>query len=104
MEEGIGVGIIEKGTEIEGYKGLYEISESGKVFTLRQNRYLERCGDEYGFHIVSLTDHNGKRKNWNVFKLWESAFPHLPKEQFKGSLKIKYEKSCELRDTPGIHF
>ncbi|WP_108672550.1 NUMOD4 domain-containing protein [Peribacillus acanthi] len=89
---------------IKGYEEIYEITSSGRIYTYRSMRFLERCGDEYGFHIVSLWDNDRNRKNWNVFKLWQEAFPELPKEQFKGSLKIKYGKSCELRQTQGIHY
>ncbi|WP_257009508.1 NUMOD4 domain-containing protein [Bacillus sp. 7884-1] len=89
---------------IEGYEGIYEITSTGRIYSYRSKKFLERCGDEYGFHIVSLWDHNRKRKNWNVLKLWQETFPELIKEQFKGSLKIKYGKSCELLQSSGIHF
>lgn len=89
---------------IKGYEEIYKITSTGRIYTHKYERFLARCGDEYGFHIVSLSDHNRIRKNWNVFKLWQETFPELPKEQFKGSLKIKYGKSCELRNNPDIHF
>lgn len=89
---------------IEGYEKKYEITSTGRIYTHKSKRFLERCGDEYGFHIVSLWDHNGKRKNWNVFKLWEQTYPELPKEQFKGALKIKYGKGCQPIQNPDVHF
>ena len=94
---------MEQRREIEGYEKKYDITSTGRIYIYKSQRFLERCGDEYGFHIVSLWDHNRIRKNWNVFKLWQT-FPELPKNQFKGSLKIKYGKSCELRQNLGIHF
>ena len=96
--------MIEKRRVVEGYEKKYEITSTGRIYTHKSKRFLERCGYEYGFHIVSLWDHNGKRKNWNVFKLWKHTYPELPKEQFKGALKIKYDKACEISQNPDIHF
>ncbi|VDG96796.1 NUMOD4 motif [Lysinibacillus sphaericus] len=79
----------EKRKEIEEYKGLYEITESGRIYSLYRKRFLARCNDEYGFHIVKLSK-NGKPKNHIVFDLWEIAFPHLPKSDFKGAKERIY--------------
>jgi hypothetical protein len=75
---------------IEGYEGLYEITQSGRIYSIKKQKYKVRCNDEYGFHIVKLYK-NGKGKNHNVFKLWEKAFDNLPKTEFKGALKAKYK-------------
>ena len=78
--------------EIKGYEGLYEITKSGRIFSIKSQRFLTRCNNEYGFHIVKLYK-DGKNKNHNVFKLWEKAFEkdkYLLSE-FKGALKIKYK-------------
>jgi hypothetical protein len=79
----------EERRDIEGYEGLYEITRSGKIFSIKKEKYMSRCGDEYGFHVVTLYK-NGKRKNHNVFELWKKAFNDLPKTEFKGALKVKY--------------
>ena len=88
---------------IAGYEGLYEITESGRIITVRENRPLARCNDEYGFHIVRLTK-DGSASNHNVFELWKQAFPELEQTNFKGALKAKYGTGCKLIDKPGIHF
>jgi len=90
--------------DIEGYRGLYQITESGRVITLRNQRPLARCGDEYGFHIVSLSDQSGNKQNHNVFDLWKKAFPEYDHSRFKGSLKIKYGKECTLLKRSDVHF
>lgn len=46
---------------INGYGGLYEITKSGKIYSVKRKRFLRRCNDEYGFHIVKLSK-DGKRK------------------------------------------
>jgi len=93
----------EKSRAIAGYEELYEITESGRIITVRENRPLARCNDEYGFHIVRLTK-DGTASNHNVFELWKQAFPELEQTNFKGALKAKYGTGCKLIDKPGIHF
>lgn len=74
---------------IEGYENIDEISSSGKVYSLKRNRALARCGNEYGFHIVKLSK-DGKAINHYVFELWKQAFPDLSKS-FKGAKKVIYK-------------
>lgn len=75
---------------VPGYEGLYEITSSGKIFSLKHKRTLKRCGDEYGFHIVKLSK-NGIATNHYVFELWKQAFSGLSEYEFKGALKVKYK-------------
>ncbi len=88
---------------ISGYEGLYDVTASGRIITVRENRPLARCNDEYGFHIVRLTK-EGSASSHNVFELWKQAFPELEQTNFKGALKAKYGTGCKLSDKPGIHF
>jgi hypothetical protein len=74
---------------IKDYEGLYDISETGKVYSHRSKRTLKRCGDEYGFHIVRLTK-DKKAKNHKVFDLWKEAFSEYPVVVFKGAKTVKY--------------
>jgi len=88
---------------ISGYEGLYDVTASGRIVTVRENRPLARCNDEYGFHIVRLTK-EGTASSHNVFEIWKQAFPELEQTNFKGALKAKYGTGCKLSDKPGIHF
>lgn len=88
---------------ISGYEGLYDVTASGRIITVRENRPLTRCNDEYGFHIVRLTK-DGSASSHNVFELWKQAYPELEQTNFKGALKAKYGTGCKLTDKPGIHF
>lgn len=88
---------------ISGYEGLYDVTASGRIITVRENRPLARCNDEYGFHIVRLTK-EGTASSHNVFELWKQAYPELEQTNFKGALKAKYGTGCKLNDKPGIHF
>lgn len=93
----------EESRAIAGYEGLYEMTTSGRIITVRENRPLARCNDEYGFHIARLTK-DGKASSHNVFELWKQTFPELKHTLFKGALKAKYGTGCKLIDKPGIHF
>ncbi|MEK5208095.1 NUMOD4 domain-containing protein [Psychrobacillus sp. FSL H8-0510] len=74
---------------IEGYEGLYEITESGRIYSIRHKRFMVRCENEYGFHIVKLSK-NGKGTNHRVFDLWRKAFEDLTENKFKGAKKRIY--------------
>ncbi|PAD25231.1 hypothetical protein CHH62_13155 [Niallia circulans] len=87
--------MLEDSRDIEGYKDLYKITKTGRIISLRQQRPMSRCSDEYGFHIVKLTK-AGSSINHKVFDLWKQAFPELSHSEFKGALKIKYGKACKL--------
>lgn len=80
----------EERTAITGYENLYEITHSGRIYSLKHKRTLKRCGDEYGFHIVKLSN-NGKATNHNVFELWKQHFPKLDESEFKGARTVKYK-------------
>lgn len=95
----------EKRKMIEEYEDLYEVTETGRIISLREQRPLARCKDEYGFHIVSLTNKEGGKKNHNVFELWQKAFPeNQDRKSFKGALKAKYGTGCVLLNRKGVHF
>ena len=95
--------IEEESRTITDYEGLYEITASGRIISVREQRAMARCNDEYGFHIVRLSK-DGAASNHNVFELWKKEFPELEETTFKGALKAKYGTGCKLIDKPGIHF
>ncbi|WP_394188409.1 NUMOD4 domain-containing protein [Paenisporosarcina quisquiliarum] len=80
---------------IQGYEGIYEVTHSGRIISIREKRALTRCNDEYGFHIVKLYK-NGESNNHYVFELWEKEFPRLHINEFKGARKTKYGTGCKL--------
>lgn len=93
----------EESRTITGYEGLYEITASGRIISVREQRAMARCNDEYGFHTVRLSK-DGAASTHNVFALWQKEFPALEETNFKGALKAKYGTGCKLIDKPGIHF
>ncbi|MCY9140510.1 MULTISPECIES: NUMOD4 domain-containing protein [Peribacillus] len=80
----------EEKRDIKGYEGLYEITKSGRVFSVKRDRFLSRCNDEYGFHIVKLSK-DGRSTNHNVFNLWKNEFDGISQSEFKGAMKVIYK-------------
>lgn len=35
---------------VTGYEGLYEVTESGRIYSVKRKKFMSRCNDEYGFH------------------------------------------------------
>lgn len=74
---------------IEGYEGLYEVSNLGRVKSLdrmcwnghiwwkKKGELLSNCVDSGGYHYVGLCV-NGKHKNFLIHKLVMSAFVGEP--------------------------
>ncbi|KQX45865.1 NUMOD4 domain-containing protein [Paenibacillus sp. Root444D2] len=74
----------EERAPIKGYEGLYEITVSGRVFSIARNRFREREGDGYGFKWVKLSK-DGKSQNFLTKELWEKAFERrLPECDYRG--------------------
>ncbi len=64
--------------QIEGYEGLYDISESGVITNLKSGNTLDGSINSYGYRVVSLTK-NGRKKDFKVHRLLATAFipnPH----------------------------
>ena len=66
--------------DIEGYEGLYQISNMGRVKSLNYKghkgkvRILKQSFDKYGYLNVGLTDSEGKMKTIKVHRIVAQAF------------------------------
>lgn len=78
----------EKRKPIEGYEELYDVTESGKIYSYSKKGF-KVFHDEYGFRVVRLFK-NGIPTDHEVFELWKMAFPDLPESAFKGIRKRIY--------------
>lgn len=65
--------------DCKGYEGLYQVSNLGRVWSVKSQRVLKPAGDEY-LHVC-LTAKNGKLKNEKVHRLVALAFIDNP-DQF----------------------
>lgn len=58
--------------DIKGFEGLYKISDSGDVLSLRRNIILKPKIDRYGYYAVCLF--NGKNNHKTIHRLVADAF------------------------------
>jgi hypothetical protein len=62
--------------DIKGFEGLYQVSNTGKVFSIRRNKILQGKIDRYGYQCVVLWD--GKNNYRTIHRLVADAFvPHI---------------------------
>ena len=54
--------------DITDYIGLYKVSNTGEVFSIRSNKNLVKCHDKEGYLILALSN-NGKRENKKIHRL-----------------------------------
>ncbi|MBD0384838.1 NUMOD4 domain-containing protein [Paenibacillus sedimenti] len=69
--------------DIEGFEGLYVITASGRIYSKNKKDYKRLYENPYGFKHVHLFK-NGKKYLFLTFDLWEKAFPHLLRTDYKG--------------------
>ena len=56
------------------YEGLYQVSNKGRVWSIRRNRYLKLTPNIYGYIRVKLTNKYGQKKMEAVHRLVALAF------------------------------
>ena len=79
---------------VRGYEGLYEVSNYGRVKSLKRNtaheRIMKPIKDSYGYLIVCLNK-NGKQTNKKIHRLVAEAFipnpNNLPQVNHKNEIK-----------------
>lgn len=59
--------------DIRGYEGLYAITEDGKVWSYRRNKFLSICQNRYGYLYVGLFK-DKKIKQKTIHRLVAEAF------------------------------
>lgn len=74
---------MEQWKDIEGYNGLYQVSNTGKVISLnwkRTGQIKEMCLKSHnkGYQQIELVDKNGKKKTHLVHRLVATAFIENP--------------------------
>ena len=67
----------EEWKSIKGYEGLYQISNHGEIYSLRQHKMLKQSLNNKGYFRVALYDEGGNEKWWFAHRLVAEAFiPH----------------------------
>lgn len=65
---------MENWRDINGYEGLYQVSDEGRVFSVRRNMIMKPTVNKGGYLIVNLTAKDGKQKVYNLHTLVANAF------------------------------
>ena len=66
--------------DIEGYEGLYQVSDYGNIRNVRRNKNLKPSLNKYGYLIVSLFK-NGNKKYFSIHRLVAEAFIPNPENK-----------------------
>lgn len=64
--------------DCKGYEGLYQVSNLGRVWNVKLQRYLKGSYDKDGYIRVHLTAKNGKTKSEKIHRLVALAFLDNP--------------------------
>ena len=72
--------------DVEGYEGLYQVSNLGRVRSLYTNRQLKKISTSTGYHAVGLYK-DGRSKRCSVHRLVAQAF--LPNPERKATVNHK---------------
>ena len=64
--------------DCKGYEGKYQVSNLGRVWSIKTQRYLKGSYDKDGYHQVCLTAKNGKSKKEFIHRLVALAFLSNP--------------------------
>lgn len=64
--------------DCKGYEGLYQVSNMGRVWSVRKQRCLKPWKDSRGYLTLELVALNGKRKTEKVHRLVAIAFIENP--------------------------
>lgn len=91
--------------DCKGYEGLYQVSDQGRIWSVRSQNYLNPWKDGSGYWTVQLFAKNGKRKTEKVHRLVAIAFipnpDNLPqvnhKDENKGNPCVDNLEWCNAK-------
>ena len=63
-----------KWRDIENYEGIYQISDFGDIYNVKDMKKVSTFFKKDGYECVALTDENGKTKQHRVHRLVASTF------------------------------
>lgn len=63
-----------KWVDIKGYENIYQVSDQGDIYNLKEFKNVNTFTKNDGYECVALTDKNGKTKQHRVHRLVANAF------------------------------
>lgn len=96
---------IEEFRDCKGYEGLYQVSNLGRVYSIKSKKYLKHNNNGNGYYLVSLITKEGKRKNEYIHRLVAIAFIDNPNnltqvnhiDENKGNNKADNLEWCDCK-------
>ena len=79
--------------EIDGYAGLYDITDDGQIFSVRKQRFLKPALNSSGYAMYTLTPHKGFVPD----KVWHMAH-RLVAMHFIGDPPTRWHTDCHHID------
>lgn len=76
-----------KWKDIDGYEGIYQISNEGNVYNVKEMKSVSTFMKNDGYMCVALTNHDGKVKQHRVHRLVATTF--IPNVENKTIVKHK---------------
>lgn len=64
--------------DVKGYEGLYQVSNLGRIWSVKSQKYLKPWVNTCGYHLVGLISKNGKQKKEQIHRLVALAFIENP--------------------------
>lgn len=78
--------------DVKGFEGLYQISSTGKVFSMRRNKEMNPKIDRYGYKTVTLY------KNGNYYKTVHRLVAETFLEKIDGCNIVNHKDSNKLNN------
>lgn len=103
----------EKAVAVDGYEGMYVVTDLGRVFSLLSGRFLNGCLSSHGYLQVKLYSAEHSKKNFRIHKLVARAFlpdwnkPGLEVDHINGDITdnrlinlqmLPHDKNIQKRD------
>ena len=64
--------------DCKGYEGKYQVSNFGRVWSIKHQKYLKPWVNRCGYYLVGLMSKNGKQKHEQIHRLVSLAFIENP--------------------------
>ena len=83
--------------DVPGFEGLYSASRDGKIWSIRQNKWLSPRISNKRYKNVSLYDHNKIRKGYTISRLIAATFLDL--DLNNRNIEVDHKNSDTLNDS-----
>lgn len=83
-----------KWESLDGYEGIYEISDDGEIYSIKDLKIVSTFTKKDGYVCVALTDENGKTKQHRLHRLVAKTFLY----NFDNKSTVKHKDGNKLNN------